>query len=246
MSAASGWREIAAGLGGIGLMAAALATPFRRDRRCRWGLDPAAAARRLPGDELVREPRWSWTHGIELDAPAAAAWPWIAQIGADRGGFYSYQWLENLVGCRVRNADAIHPAWELREGDALLLHPRQPPLRVVQVRRGRHLVAHAAPEPGARGAAVSWLFLVEPLGDARCRVVSRYRCAHPDDLAMRAAFGPTLTEPIGFAMDRRMLMGIRRRAETAVDRRPGSGAIPHETQGDGDARRRGLCPTLGP
>lgn len=194
-------------------MAAALATPFRRDRRCRWGLDPATAGRALPGDDLVREARWSWTHGIEIDVPAADAWPWVAQIGADRGGFYSYQWLENLFGCRVRNADAIHPDWELREGDGLVIHPERPPLRVVEVRRGRHLVAYGPPEGGARWAAVSWLFLVEPLGESRCRVVSRFRCAHSDDLAMRAAFGPALLEPIGFAMDRGMLRGIRRRAQ---------------------------------
>jgi hypothetical protein len=122
-------------------MAAALATPFRRDHRCRWGLDPATAGRALPGDDLVREARWSWTHGIEIDVPAADVWPWVAQIGADRGGFYSYQWLENLFGCRVRNADAIHWDWELREGDGLVIHPGRPPLRLVEVRRGRHLVA---------------------------------------------------------------------------------------------------------
>jgi hypothetical protein len=59
----------------------------------------------------------------------------------------------------------------------------------------------------------TWLFMVVPLGPRRCRVVSRYRCALSDDLVTRLSFGPALVEPIGFAMDRRMLLGIRRRAE---------------------------------
>jgi hypothetical protein len=166
----------------------------------------------------VPAPRWSWTHGIEVDAPPERVWPWVAQVGADRGGFYSYEWLENLIGCRLRNADAIHPEWEVREGDGLLLHPKQPALAVVEVAPGRHFVAHAARDQRACAAgepwvAASWLFLVEPLGQGRSRVISRYRCATSDHPATRAAFGAALIEPIGFAMDRRMLLGIRERAE---------------------------------
>jgi hypothetical protein len=205
-------------LPGLGVMARALATPGRRARRVRWGLDVATAARALPGDELIPALRWQWTHGIEISAPAEEAWPWVAQVGADRGGFYSYEFLENLVGCRVRNADAIHPEWEVREGDGLLLHPRQPmPLPVVELVPGRHFVAFADADQDARAAgrpwfAVSWLFLVEPLGARRSRVISRYRCAFSDHRSMRLSFGPALLEPIGYAMDRRMLLGIRERA----------------------------------
>ena len=146
----------------------------------------------------------------------------MAQVGADRGGFYSYEWLENLLGCRLRNADAVHPEWELRQGDRLLLHPKQPaPLPVVELERGRHFVAHAPADPSARAAgrpwtSVSWLFLVEPLGPRRCRLISRYRCAFSEHRARRLAFGPALLEPIGYAMDRRMLAGIKERAERAA------------------------------
>ena len=93
-----------------------------------------------------------------------------------------------------------------------------PPLAIVSVERGRHVVAFGAPDEAARAAgrpwiAVSWLFLVEPLGPARCRVVSRYRCASSEDLRTRLGFGPALVEPIAFAMDRRMLLTLRRRVE---------------------------------
>ena len=170
-------------------------------------------------------------------------WPWVAQVGADRGGFYSYEWLANLVGCRLRNADAIHPQWEVRDGDALLLHPRQPaPLAVVEVAPGRHFVAHADADRDARAAgrpwiAVSWLFLVEPLGPRRSRVISRFRCAFSDHPATRLAFGPALLEPIGYAMDRRMLLGIR-----SGPREPVAGARGRAPSGGQGPERAGQDP----
>lgn len=214
-------RDIAEAFAGIGVMGTALLTPFLRRDRCRWGLAPADAARRLPGDDLVPTPAWAWTHATVAEVAADDAWPWVAQIGADRGGFYSYAALENMVGCRVRNAERVHPEWQDRGDTDLVLHPRAPGLPIVEFVPGRHLVAHGAPDPDARAegrpwTAVSWLLMVEPLGPSRCRIVSRYRCDHSDDRRTRLAFGPVLLEPIGFAMDRRMLIGIRRRAERGV------------------------------
>ena len=213
-------REIAQALAGACVIAGALVTPFRRDARLRWGLEPAAAARPLPGDALIPAPSWSWTHGIRVGAPAAEVWPWVAQIGADRAGFYSYSDLENLVGCGVRNADRVHPEWQERAGTSLVLHPKGPPLPIVEERPGSHMVAFGAPDDEARAAgrawtAASWLLMVEPLGAGRCTVISRFRSAHSDDRRTRLAFGPALLEPIGFAMDRRMLIGIRARAQAA-------------------------------
>ena len=130
----------------------------------------------------------------------------------------------NAAGCELRNAEAVHPEWAALEGGSLLLHPKAPPLRIAQLQKGRYLVAHAPADVEARAsgrpwAEVTWLFFVEPLGDRRCRLISRYRCACSDDIAMRLRMGPSLLEPIGFAMDRRMLMGIKERAERAA-RRP--------------------------
>ena len=96
-----------------------------------------------------------------------------------------------------------------------------PPLRVVSVERGRHVLVHGPPDEAAGAAgrpwvAVTWLFEVEPLGPDRCTVISRYRCSHSADLRTRAGFGPALLEPIGVAMDRRMLIGLARRATSAA------------------------------
>jgi hypothetical protein len=216
-----GARDVLAGVGGAAGALFALMTPFRRGARSHWGLDAEAAARALPGDDLVPAPRWSWTHAVEIGASAADVWPWVAQVGADRAGFYSYQWLENLAGCGLRNAEAVHPEWEVKAGDGLVLHPKVPPLAVVGVERGRWFVAHGAADEAARWAgrpwvAASWLFYLEPLAGRRCRLVSRYRAACSEDLATRLSFGPTLAEPLGFALDRRMLLGVRARVERAA------------------------------
>jgi hypothetical protein len=218
-------RDIVAGVGGAAIMLAGLLTPFLRNARNHWGVDEATAKRTYPGDDLVGAPHWSWTHGIEVEASAEKVWPWVAQIGADRAGFYSYQWLENLAGCELRNAETIHPQWAIRENGAVLLHPDMPALRVAAIVPGKWFVAEAPLDDGARAAgkpwaAVSWLFLVEPLGAERCRVISRYRCACSEDLRTRLQLGPTLVEPIGFAMDRRMLMGIKERAEEVARQTP--------------------------
>jgi hypothetical protein len=211
-------RDVMEGVAGAGVKMASLLTPFLRQARNRWGVDAETAQRTFPGDELIEPPRWAWTHDIEIDAPASDVWPWIAQIGADRAGFYSYQWLEDVAGCHLRNAETIHPEWTVEEGGSLLLHPQMPPLRIVSVLPGRWFVAHAPADETARAsdkpwATATWGFFVEPLGDRRCRFISRYRMACSDNIATRLQFGSTLIEPIGFAMDRRMLKGVKERAE---------------------------------
>jgi hypothetical protein len=126
-----------------------------------------------------------------------------------------------LAGCNLSNAERIYPEMEVREGDQLVLHPGVPPLPVVSLVRGPHFVAHAAADPLARAdgkpwVEATWLFLIEPLGPGRCRFISRYRAGGSDDVATRLSFGPTFIEPVGFAMDRRMLLGVKERAERMV------------------------------
>jgi hypothetical protein len=211
-------------------MALDLLTPFLRPVRSHWGLDAAVADRSFPGDELIPEPRWSWTHGVEIDGDPDDVWPWVAQIGADRGGFYSYQWLENLAGCGVRNAETVHPEWAHQVGDQLLLHPKAPGMAVVEVEAGHHLLAYdrsvriapersagaGAPDAEARAAgepwaAATWLFFLEPVPGGRTRLVSRFRSDCSDGIAQRLRMGPYFTEAIGFVMDRQMLLGIAER-----------------------------------
>jgi hypothetical protein len=209
------WQDVGSGIvGALGVLLD-LFTPFLRGVRNRWGLDVETAGYDYPGDEQVPAPKWQWTHGIEIDAPAAEVWGWVAQIGAGRAGFYSYQWLENLVGCDVQNADRVHPEWRVRTGDRLLLHPKMPPLRVVEVEDGRWAVALAGGDPAdPEHIAATWLFYVAPLSPTRCRFISRFRVGYvARSKRGRRMLGPYLTEAIGFVMDRRMLLGVKERAE---------------------------------
>ena len=80
------------------------------------------------------------THGITIDRARHEVWPWLAQVGQGRAGFYSYAWLENLIGCDIHNKYFIDPALQdLRVGDEIRLHPKAPPLRVSGLLPGRLL-----------------------------------------------------------------------------------------------------------
>jgi hypothetical protein len=154
----------------------------------------------LPGDELVPNPAIESTRAIVVGAPVEEVWPWLAQIGQDRGGFYSYEWLENLAGCRMCNTDRIHPEWQHREvGERVYLHPAIG-LKVTVFEPGRAIVLEG------------WgAFVVEPIDENRTRVLLRSRV--PRGWVM-LYYLLTIEVP-HFIMERRMLKGIKERAERA-------------------------------
>lgn len=230
------WLE---SLAGAARIAAALVTPMLRGRRARWGATDAELARTYPGDELVPQPKWGWTHAVTIHAPAAEVWPWVVQIGQGRGGFYSYEKLENLVGCDIHNADTILPQHQdLKEGDGIRLHPQVPPLPVAVVEPERAIVIHALsdtssgqpfqPPEGPPSDAPSdlpetysnmfWTFFLEEQGDGRTRLISRTAYDYSPGLTNTLMFGPALIEPIGHVMDCKMLLGIKARAEAHAGR----------------------------
>jgi hypothetical protein len=107
----------------FGTAATALYAVVIRPWHLRWGAEPGEP-RDLPGDELLPEEGTKILHAVTIDAPVEEVWPWLAQLGQDRGGFYSYEWLENLAGCEMKNAERIHPEWQHRElGETVHLHP---------------------------------------------------------------------------------------------------------------------------
>lgn len=216
-----GVREIGEGLVGLGEMLVAIATPFLRRRRSHSGLSEELAAREYPGDSFVADPQLGWTHAQEIDAPPKAIWPWVAQIGADKAGFYSYQWLENLCGLDIQNADHVVEAWQHpKVGDLLRLHSGAAGIPIVALEPGRWLLAQVdAAEDAGPSMKVSWLFFVEPIGERRSRLISRFRMTAGDTLAAKLIYGPIVAEPVGFAMDRKLLAGIRDRAERQDSRR---------------------------
>jgi hypothetical protein len=170
----------------------------------KWGATAAELAEPLPGDNLVPNARASATRAITINAPPERVWPWIAQIGQGRGGFYSYAWLENLFGCRITNADRIHPEWQdVKPGDGVRLHPNMTPIPVAVVEKQRALILGGATSPDPRIPPVTWAFILEPAPGNATRLLIRWR-ARPSD---------SIAGTIHFIMERRMMLGIRERAE---------------------------------
>lgn len=187
-----------------------------------WGATDAEATSALPGDELVPAPRASSTRAVTVGAPPAAVWPWLVQMGQGRGGLYSYTWLENLLGCDLHNADRIEPSLQhLVVGDIIRLVPEDYRVPLAFTVRAldpqRALVLAPAPEE-TREAAFdkglpfpSWAFVLRPQ-DGGTRLVSRWRVDYSDAPWSRISNG-LLTPPVEFFMERKMLLGIKARAE---------------------------------
>lgn len=209
---------VLAALGGAALIAGHLAaTPFIGARRLRWGTVGSEPRDPLPGDEFVPDPMWSYTLGVAVDAAPDAVWPWIAQIGQGRGGFYTYQTLENMAGCRITNVTEIlpdhqHPA----VGDDIRLCANVPPMRVAIVDGPHALVLVGSPaDVGAAdsGGTATWQFVVTPGPAGGSRFLTRGRYDHSSDWTSRLAFGRFPLEAITFVMSRRMMREIKRLAE---------------------------------
>lgn len=200
------WKLAGSAIAGAGLLAA------RRYYR-NWGTTKEECETPLPGDDLVAEPAVQTTEGISIDAPAAAVWPWLVQMGQDRGGMYSYEKLENLVGIKHDNADRIHPEWQhLAVGDVIRLVPRGwmglaegIALPVVRLIDGEAIVLRL--QPPLDGV---WSFHLVPHWEDRCRLLvrTRSRMRVPGEALGAEAAGPVMA-----LMTRGMLLGIKRRVE---------------------------------
>jgi hypothetical protein len=193
----------------------------------RWGASPDEVARALPGDEFVPDPLYTTTHAVTVHATAEAVWPWLVQIGQNRGGFYTYDALENLAGLKVRSADRIHPEWQdLHAGeDYLSLDPDETMKMTIAVLEPPHAFVVRSGAPGEppqeagslfRGEmAWTWGFYLEPLDERSTRLVIRSRASWRPTVP--AAFARALgLEPAHFIMEEGMLRGIRDRAERAA------------------------------
>ncbi len=200
-----------------------VATPFIGRRRLRWGTVGTETTDSLPGDELVSEPKWSYTLAIAIDAPPDDVWPWIAQIGQRRGGFYSYQTLENIAGCKITNTTELlpehqHPA----VGEDVYLHPTAPPMQIEIVDPPNALVLLGSPaDIGAEESwgVSTWQFAVNRGPDGGSRLLTRGRYDYTPDWKSRLSFGRFPIEVISFVMSRKMMLEIKRLAERNAPRR---------------------------
>jgi hypothetical protein len=174
-----------------------------------WGATADESARTLPGDELLPEPDVLSTRAVTIDAPPSAVWPWLVQMGSGRGGAYTYDWIENLFGLGMKSADTIHPEWQgLAVGDVIPGRASLSNMRVEVLEPER--VAVLRSEDGTW----VWTFVLDDLG-GRTRLLSRNRVAMPHP-SLGDRVGMALMEPGSLVMERKMLHGIKERAERLV------------------------------
>ena len=192
----------------IFVLAGACYRLFLRRPVLTWGATAEEAAARLPGDELLEAADGIATRAITVDAPPSAVWPWIAQMGpSPRGGAYTHDWIENLLGLNMHSADEIIPALQhVAVGDAWRLGTRGPVLRVARIDPERALVVRSDD-----GNWV-WAFVLHP-GRDMTRLISRNRIATPGAAWPARALTRYVMEPGSLVMERKMLLGIRNRAE---------------------------------
>jgi hypothetical protein len=168
-----------------------------------WGATDEEAASRLPGDELLEDADGVSTRAIDVDAPASAVWPWLVQMGpSPRAGAYTYDWIENLLGLDMHSADRVLPEFQHPEvGETISLGPNRMRLERVEVER---VLAWRS----ADGNWV-WTFVLSEDG-GRTRLISRNRFRLA---TLGARIGMAPMEPASLVMERRMLLGIKDRAE---------------------------------
>lgn len=209
-------------LGAVGIAAVVAWRRFATPWHQRWGASDDEVQMPLPGDDLVAEPAEQVTRAISIEAPPEAVWPWIVQIGADRGGFYSYERLENLFGLDIHNADRIVPDWQEREvGDLVYADAKgSGGWYVMQVVPGEALVLLVgdveAGRPLRRDQGLKWEFLwtfaVRPAHGGMSRLLVRERTAFGSPLT-RIAMAPIGV--VSFLMTQKTLREIKARAEAA-------------------------------
>ena len=168
-------REVLEGIsGGAQVAVVTLSAPVVRHWYNRWGAKPAEIVGAMPGDELVPRPKMTSTRAITINAPPEDVWAWLVQIGQGRGGFYSFDALENMLRCDIHSADRIISQFqELHAGDLVLLAPAQAPCYRVATVGSPQVLVLAGADPKTRATrplpagpdemASTWQWVLRPL-----------------------------------------------------------------------------------
>jgi hypothetical protein len=200
---------IAAALAGVGFVAT---YRFWRTRCLTWGTCDDEAVRPLPGDDLLPAPDLLATRAISIGAPPSVVWPWLVQMGPGRGGLYTYDWIENLLGLGVHSVDKVLPELQnVDVGFAQQLGKSGPVLRVAVIEREKAFVLRSDD-----GNWV-WAFILLPSGPGT-RLLSRNRIAAPNASRFARMVNSYVMEPGSLIMEHKMLLGIKKRAEDLASR----------------------------
>jgi hypothetical protein len=169
----------------------------------RWGATDEEVLATMPGDDRLRPDAPGTTRAITIAAPPGDVFPWLLQIGYGRGGWYSYDWLDNDGRPSL---DRIDPSLQgLCVGDRIEMIPGMGPT-VREIVPEDHLLS--------AGESDTWCLQVRPDGAGGTRLVSRWRQDWPRTLG--TAVWTTLSDPGAFVMERKMLLTLKRHAEAAA------------------------------
>jgi hypothetical protein len=200
-------------LGALVVVVGVLYVVVARPRIHQWGATDQEHQASWPGDQLVDRPSFVWTNAITIQAPAARVWPWLVQLGQGRGGLYSYDWLENLIGCDVHSSNRVLPQCQtsLQVGDRLIRMARYAPSNPVALFEPQRalVLGHIKDtyhELAAGQARSTWAFLLQPVDQHATRLLVRCR---------GTSLMARLQGPVQFVMQRKMMLGIKQRAEAS-------------------------------
>lgn len=206
--------------GGVVLCTTLLTWPVSKRWLRNWGACEQERQGKWAGDALVSANLAPNTRAIEIAASAEMVWPWLVQFGFGKGGFYSYEFLERIVGIRVTNLESIEPSMQsIAVGDEILLHPKAPGIPIAMLEPERHICFGEERDSNAatsdQEVERSWSFYIAPISAEACRLVVRgcFEETRARSVSERVAF--SLEQPIDFVMEQRMLRTIKRLAETA-------------------------------
>ncbi len=204
-------------LGAASIAASIVSSPVIRPWYSKWGATRIDVNMPLPGDDLVANPALESTRAITIQAPASTIWPWLVQLGQGRGGFYSYQRLENLIGSDIHNADSIVPEYQdLKVGDQVRISREGPAFEVAAVERDSTLILRGdMPNEEGKPGIWIWAFFLNPVDEQTTRLILRTRLDYESSLGNRLMWRG-FVDPISFNMERKMFQGIKARAEASV------------------------------
>jgi hypothetical protein len=204
-------------LAALSIAGSIILSPLLRPWYRHWGARPAETTRPLPGDDLVPHPKIENTRTVTVQATPADIWPWLVQLGQGRGGLYSYTRLENLVGCDLHNADRILPEHQNPSvGDTIRLAPEGAPFYVVAALEPERALVLKGGGPQLPDATLpSWVFCLDPLSEGSTRLIARNRLDYPPGVG-NFIMWRVIIDPMYFIMERRMLLGIKQRAEAGT------------------------------
>jgi len=192
---------------------------YIRPKMLHWGATANEVNCKMAGDDFIDDPAFTTTRAIEINAGPERVWPWLAQMGQGRGGFYSYTWLENLAGLDIQNIDRLDSKLqEIKVGDTIPFWKGKG-VEIVEIETNKKLVLAGTLYSQTKEEAIeeqpggTWVFQLEDKGIEKTRLVIRSRVAKFEPKWLSAILYRAMLEPMHYIMEKGMMYGIKKRSE---------------------------------